>query len=57
MADEFSLSRIAKWNKRSKNDLRIEMSEKVNFCLKFVYEFISNHSQVKFIDSFLVSMV
>ena len=32
------------------------MSENVNFCLEFVYEFISNHSQVKFIDSFLVSM-
>ena len=27
------------------------MSENVNFCFKFVYEFISNHFQVKFIDS------
>ena len=30
------------------------MSENINFCLKFVYEYISNHSLVKFIDSFLV---
>ena len=26
---------------------RIKMSENVNSCLKFVYEFIFNHSQVK----------
>ena len=32
------------------------MSENVTFVWKFVYEFISNHSQVKYIDSFLVSM-
>ena len=38
---------LGKNNKYSKETLRIKMSENVN------YELISNHFQVKFIDSFL----